>query len=297
VNLNKRHIASLKDFIRLIRPYQYTKNLFIFLPAFFSGELIHGDVLKKCSLSFASFCMVASAIYIFNDIMDANEDRLHPTKRYRPIASLQVSQKNGYVLISVFLIIGFLVSCLNRGLPQLLFLYLVLNILYSYKLKHVAIVDITIIALGFVIRLFAGSVVTNILLTKWIEIMTFLLALFLGFAKRRDDVLICQNNIQRARKSIDGYNLEFINVSTAVIAGVILVAYIMYTLSPEIILKFKSDKLYLTALFVVLGILRYLQLTYVENKSGSPTEILLRDRFLQIVLLCWVASFGILLYS
>lgn len=126
--------------------------------------------------------------------------------------------------------------------------------------------------------------------------MTFLLALFIGFAKRRDDVIIYQNSGQMVRKNIDGYNLELINVITSMLAGVIIVAYIMYSLMPETISRFKSDKIYLTSLFVVLGIMRYMQITYVENKSGAPSEILLRDRFLQIVIVCWIASFGLIMY-
>lgn len=296
MDIKEKDVVLLKDFVRLLRPHQYTKNLFIFLPAFFSGQIFHAGIDIRCFISFLAFCMVASAVYIFNDIKDANEDRMHPVKQQRPIASNRISQRTGYISMLVLFTIGFVISYPLKVLPQLLLLYAVLNILYSYKLKHIAILDITLIAIGFVIRLFAGSLVTDIPLTKWIVVMTFLLALFIGFAKRRDDLMIYQNNGQRVRKSIDGYTLEFVNVSMAMVAGVIIVAYIMYTLSPDIMAKFRSDKLYLTALFVVLGILRYLQITYVENKSGSPSETLLHDRFLQIVLVCWITSFGVILY-
>jgi len=241
--------------------------------------------------------MVASAVYILNDIRDVNEDRIHPTKKHRPIASNRISKRTGYIIMLVLLVIGLVISFRYKGFAALFTLYLILNILYSYKLKHIALVDVTIISIGFVIRLFVGSVVADIPLTNWIVVMTFLLALFLGFAKRRDDIIIFQNIGQRVRKNMVGYTLEFINVSTAMIASVIIVAYIMYTLQPETILRFKSDKLYLTALFVVIGILRYMQITYVENKSGSPSETLLRDRFLQIVLLCWISSFVFILYG
>lgn len=249
-----------------------------------------------CFMAFGAFCLLASAVYILNDLKDADEDRLHPKKKDRPIASRRVSKQNALIMMLALLVISLLIASRYKGLPELFVLYLLLNILYSWKLKRIAIVDITIIAIGFVIRLFVGSAVTDTPLTHWIVIMTFLLALFIGFAKRRDDVIIYQNNQQRTRRSVDGYTLEFVNVSVSMIAGVIIVAYIMYVLSPEIIAKFNSDKLYLTAFFVTLGILRYLQATFAQNESGSPSEFLLHDRFLQIVLLGWMASFGFILY-
>jgi len=292
----KEQIALCKDFVQLLRPHQYTKNLFIFLPAFFSGQMLQAKILTKCSISFVAFCMAASAVYIFNDIRDLEEDRAHPKKKFRPLASGKVSEKHAYMVMMALLVLVGLISYPWKGLITPILIYLILNILYSYKLKHIAIVDVTIIAIGFVIRLTVGSIVTGISLTSWIEIMTFLLALLLGFAKRRDDLIICLNGSGRGRKSIDGYNLEFINVSMGAMSGVIIVAYIMYTLSPEIVLKFNSEKLYLTTIFIVLGILRYMQITYVENKSGSPSELLLSDRFLQVVLLCWMASFVFILY-
>jgi decaprenyl-phosphate phosphoribosyltransferase len=286
----------LKNIIILLRPHQYTKNLFIFLPAFFHGNLLHPDVIINCFIAFIAFCMFSSAVYVLNDISDVNEDRLHPEKRHRPIADNRISKKAGYLMIVLLLAVGCAIAYRYKGLMEMCLIYLVLNILYSLKLKHIAIIDISIISAGFVIRLFAGSAVTAVPLTNWIVVMTFLLALFLGLAKRRDDVIINQGNGQQVRKSIDGYTLELINVSTSMIAGVIIVAYLMYALQPETIARFKSDKLYLSAIFVVLGILRYMQIIYVENKSGAPSKILLRDRFLQIVLVGWIAFFAFIVY-
>ena len=178
----------------------------------------------------------------------------------------------------------------------LVLLYVGLNIIYTIKLKHIPIVDIFIIASGFVIRIFIGGVVTHIKIYPWIVIMTFLLALLLSLAKRRDDVLILLETNDRTRKSIDGYNLAFIDMFMMAMAAITIVAYIMYTMSPEIILKFRTDKLYFTTAFVILGIMRYMQITLVEKKSGSPTEVLLKDRFLQSTIFCWIITFGILIY-
>ena len=152
--------------------------------------------------------------------------------------------------------------------------YLVLNISYTIKLKHVPLLDIFIIAFGFVIRIIVGGVVTGVKIYPWIIVMTFLLALFLAMGKRRDDVLLFLNSGEKARKSIDGYTLDFIDSSMVVLAAVTIVSYIMYTMSPEIMAKFKTGHLYLTTVFVILGIMRYLQIMMVEQRSADPVEIL-----------------------
>lgn len=282
----------------MLRLPQYVKNGFVFLPLFFAGELARGDLLLKALVAFAAFCLVASSVYIFNDIRDVREDSNHPTKRHRPIASGQVSLRTAWATLTVLLLVGLAMAgvFLPPKVLLLLIAYLVLNVLYSVRLKHVPVVDITVIAVGFVIRLFVGSAATNVLLTVWIMTMTFLLALFIGFAKRRDDIIISQSQSQTVRKSIDGYNLEFVNAGMVVMASVVVVSYIMYTITPEIMVKFRSDKLYLTTLFVILGILRYMQITFVDQKSGSPTGILLGDGLLQLFIACWILMYAVILY-
>ena len=174
--------------------------------------------------------------------------------------------------------------------------YFVLNIAYCVKLKHYAIVDVFIIATGFVLRLFAGAFAGNVPLSHWIVLMTFLLALFLAFAKRRDDVVSYENTGVLARRNINRYNLAFMNQALSVISAVTLVAYILYCVSPEVRVRVGSEYLYLTSIFVLAGIIRYLQISIVDLKSGSPTKVLLRDRFIQGCVLLWMASFLFLLY-
>jgi len=174
--------------------------------------------------------------------------------------------------------------------------YLILNVSYTLKLKHVPIIDLLIISSGFVIRLFIGSVVASVNLTDWILIMTFLLSFFLALAKRREDILIYLETGVKTRKIIDGYNLDFLNAAMIIMASVSIVSYIMYTISPDAMYKAHSQWLYLTAIFVISGILRYLQTTMVENGSGSPTNILLKDRFIQFAIIGWIITFGFLLY-
>ncbi len=185
------------------------------------------------------------------------------------------------------------------GLPRaclyLLLAYLLLNIAYSQRLKHIPIVDIVCIAIGFVIRIFMGGTAIRVPISPWIVIMAFLLALFLALAKRRDDLLLVDQGTQ-VRKAIDGYNLEFISLAMGIMASVIIVAYILYTVSPEVVAKHGTHRLYITAIWVLLGLLRYLQITFVEEKSGSPTLVLMQDYLLQAVIVLWLVNIFILLY-
>lgn len=286
----------LASWIRLLRPHQYTKNLFIFLPLFFAIRITEADLLLNAVICFVLFSMIASSVYILNDFKDIEEDKKHPKKMYRPLASGEISKSQALVLMFVFITVslGIAVS-LDIKMASVLALYLLMNIGYSMGLKHIPLLDIFLIATGFVLRLLAGAVATGVELTMWIILVTFLLALFLGLAKRRDDVLLAGEG-KRTRKNIDGYNLEFVNAAMVIMASVVIVSYIFYTISSEVQEKFNSKFLYLTVVFVVLGIMRYLQITFVENNSGSPAALLLRDRFLQISILAWMLVFVFLIY-
>ena len=178
----------------------------------------------------------------------------------------------------------------------MIFLYFVINIAYCLKLKQIAIIDVMIISIGFVLRLFVGASASDVKLSHWIVVMTFLLALFLAFAKRRDDCMIFLRSGVKLRSNILRYSSEYINTVLSVIIAVVLVSYIMYTVSPEVILSIGSDYLYVTSIFVVLGLLRYLQITIVDEKSGSPTDILFKDRFIQLSILGWILTFAYFLY-
>jgi len=243
------------------------------------------------------FSLLASSVYIFNDIMDVDQDRAHPSKKNRPIASGQVSVLLSVCVMLVFLLLAFLLAFfISANLLYIATLYILINILYSFKLKHYPIIDVSIIALGFVLRVFAGSTLLESSPSIWIVLMTYLLALFLAFAKRRDDVLLSNNGLH-VRKSIDGYNLDFVNAAMIIVASVTIVSYILYTISDSVQIRLDSDYLYLTVFFVITGILRYLQITFVENNSGSPTKVVLRDRFLKINTIAWILSFAFIIYG
>lgn len=297
VNKASPAFPKIQDIAELARPHQYVKNLFIFLPAFFAFKLHTLDEIWSTFLAFAAFSLVASSVYIFNDWNDRDEDQNHPQKRERPIASGRVGPAQAFFSLVLFLFTGlFIAACTVPGILYFLGTYFILNIAYSLKLKHQPVIDVAAIAIGFVIRLFAGAAATGVVLSHWIIVMTFLLALFLALAKRRDDVLIQSTTQQRARPVVDGYNLKFLDASMVMTASIVILAYIMWSMSSDVPDKFASPNTYLTAIFVVLGVMRYMQIALVEKQSGSPTKVLFKDTFLQLTLLGWMGSFVWILY-
>jgi 4-hydroxybenzoate polyprenyltransferase len=295
----KKQILIVKNLIILFRPHQWVKNFFIFLPLFFDRRITSQPELKNTFLTFFIFSLIASSIYCLNDLIDIESDKLHPKKCKRPLASGLISK---YFAIASTLILfcialfTFILSGLSSGVAYLILFYLIMNIAYSLKLKRIAILDIMIISVGFVLRLVIGGLASNTALSHWIVIMTFLLALFLALAKRRDDYLIFMNTGIKPRSNINKYNAEYINTSLSIITAVMLVSYIMYTVSSEVIAHIGNSNLYITSLFVILGMLRYLQLTIVDEVSGSPTEVVLTDKFIQLTLIGWILLFAYFLY-
>ncbi len=284
-------------YIRLLRIKDWAKNLFLFIPLFFAGEFTNTDKIIQLFWGFLSFSFISSSIYIINDYMDIEDDRKHPVKKNRPLASGAVKKSIALVIFSVLLIAGFLMAWWIRD--KFLFVlaaYFLLNLGYSFGLKAIPVLDILILSAGFILRIKAGSIITYTALSEWIIIMVFLLALFMAIGKRRDDVLLKLSSGTEMRKSVKGYNLEFLNVLLGLVCGVIIVAYLMYTMSVETIERLGSHRLYYTCLFVIAGIMRYLQIIFVSADSGSPTKILYKDLFIKIVLLLWIASFAGIIY-
>lgn len=290
--------SRLRSYVQLMRPSQYVKNLSLFLPAFFSIRITELAVFLSTLAAFVAFSLTASGVYILNDYLDREEDRLHPLKKERPLAAGRVSGRGALIFMVILFVVAvpsFLL--LDKYAFYLASGYVAMNILYTFRLKHVPILDIFIIALGFVIRIGIGATVTtpDIPLSMWIVLMIFLGALFLALAKRRDDVLLSAQGT-RMRRSLEGYNLEFINSAMTIMASVLMVSYISWTISPEVQSRLGSHYLYLTVVFVLLGVLRYMQITFVEGKSGNPGRVFLQDRFLQFTLAGWIAMFVWLIY-
>jgi decaprenyl-phosphate phosphoribosyltransferase len=290
--------ATVASVIKLIRVKQWVKNLFVFIPSFFAGRIF--EIYQTESLFFGAlaFCLVASSIYIINDYQDRHLDRLHPKKRFRPIASGEINALMAWSLIILFSAGGLiLASFLDPAFFYLLLVYFALNIGYSYGLKNIPILDLFIVASGFLLRVYGGGVLADLEISHWLSLMILLLALFLIVAKRRDDLVIQSQTGEVVRKASMGYNLEFINSSITLISAVTVVAYIMYTVSPEVTERFNSDYLFITTIFVIAGMMRYLQITFVEKKSGSPTSIFLKDKFIMGTIIGWVISFYMIIYT
>ena len=252
----------------------------------------------KLFLGFVSFFFIASSIYIINDYRDIEDDKKHPVKSKRPLAAGTVS-KTAAIIICILLIAGgFVISYfIKEKFLFVLSIYFFINLAYSFGLKNIPILDIIILAIGFVLRIKGGAVIAHIGVSEWLNIMIFLLALFMAIGKRRDDVLLKLSSGTDMRKSVKGYNLELLNVILSLVCAVIVVAYFMYTMSPDVLKRLGTYRLYYTCLFVLAGILRYLQIIFVKASSGSPTKILYKDRFIQIVLILWLVSFYFIIYS
>ena len=290
----------MKKTLLLIRPQQWIKNGFVLIPMFFGGRLLNADDAIASVVTFFAFSCTASAIYCFNDIVDVDADRRHPVKCHRPIASGAVSVPTAYALMAVLALLS---ALLLFFLPQragetagIVAFYFLLNMAYCIWLKRHAIIDVCTVAFGFVLRILAGGMACDVAVSNWLVLMTFLLALFLSFAKRRDDVLRMNETGEPPRRNTIRYNITFVNQAITVTGTVTLVCYIMYTVSPEVVSRFHAPYLYLTSIFVLVGLLRYMQLTVVDEVSGDPTKILLRDRFTQAIVVAWIMAFLLIIY-
>jgi 4-hydroxybenzoate polyprenyltransferase len=291
-------MTALTTYLRLLRPQQFLKNGFIWLPIFFGYQITNTHAVLQTTHAFIAFCLMAGAVYVINDIRDVEIDRQHPLKKHRPLAAGQISPGRAaiWALLMAACALAIAVIFLPMPCTGLLGLYLAMNLAYSFGLKHVPIVDIVCIALGFVIRISVGGTAAQVDISPWIVILTFLMALFLALAKRKDDLLLADQG-HEVRKAIDGYNAEFISLAMGVMASVIIVSYILYTVSPEIVAKHGTRKLYLSGVWVVLGVLRYLQITFVDENSGSPTQVLIKDKVLQVIIGLWLVNIYLLLYT
>jgi len=282
------------EILKLLRVHHWTKNLLVFIPLFFAGELTQPSIIVL-TLGFITFCMVSSSIYIFNDYMDRSADKMDANKRYRPLASGSVSVKKA-LIIAVILLFG--TVTLLFQLPQLFSViiggYFILNILYSTWLKHVPIVDVIIIAIGFLLRIFGGGILGGVLLSKWIILLTFFVALLIAFAKRRSELL--SPDAVKVRPALKGYTLKFTDLIITLLSSVSLIFYVMYTIDPEVTNRLNSSYVFLTVIFVLFGFLRYLQQVFVNNNAGAPADLLIKDHWLKVIILMWLASFYYFLY-
>ena len=292
----------MKKYLQLIRIEQWVKNLFVFAPLFFSGTITNTYLFYESIFAFLVFSFTASSIYILNDYFDIESDRKHPEKRNRPLASGAVSKTSARLLFGFLFLLSIASVFIGNYIFQTNFwkfgviigFYFIMNILYTFKLKHVAIVDICIIATGFVLRVLAGGYVTGVIVTNWAILLTFVLALVLAIGKRRGELINAQIS-GKTRKALDGYNVQFADIALSISCTLAIICYLMFTLSPEVQARF-HPRVFYTVIFVVFAFLRYLQQTLVYNKTESPTKIVYKDRYIQITIVLWIIVFLLQIY-
>lgn len=283
----------------LIRPKQWVKNLFVFAPILFAGKLMDLPMLLTNILAFASFCCVSSSVYVLNDIIDVESDRVHKKKRYRPIAAGYVSIKQAKILF-VFLIV--LTAILSSMLPVLFLItisaYLVNNLLYSFKIKNVVLLDVFSISIGFILRVIAGAVAIDVSVSSWMIITTIFISLFLGISKRRAELSgPNQDNLEKQRKVLSDYDVIFVDQLNTIAATGTIISYALYTVSEKAVNAFHSDKLIYTTPFVLYGIFRYLYLLHQKNLGESPTQIVTKDVPIIINSLLWLITCAVIIYK
>ncbi len=289
--------SALRDIWQLLRPTQWAKNLVVFAALIFAKHLFNRGDLVLVTLGFISFCLTASAAYIMNDLRDCERDRQHPLKSLRPLPAGRVRRSTASVLAVALLATGLGAAlALQLRFGALVVLYFVLQIAYTFWLKEVVILDVMAIAAGFVIRAAAGGVVITVPVSPWLIICTFLLALFLGFSKRRHELILLEGRATDHRASLKEYSPYFLDQMIAVVTASTVVAYAIWTVSPEIREKLGTEKLYLTIPFVLFGIFRYLYLVHQREEGGNPTQLRLSDRPLLVDVLLWIITAAVLLY-
>ena len=287
----------LFQIIKAIRPKQWIKNAVIFAALIFSQHLFEPNSLIRSLFAFSLFCLLTGSVYLINDVMDIEEDRQHPYKKGRPIASGKLKTTTAVMTAVIMAICSLGISFyLDLKFGIITAAYFVSSITYSKYLKHVVIIDVMVIALGFVLRAVGGAVVIDVEISPWLIICTTLLALFLGFGKRRHELILMKDNAKEHRPILTDYSPYFLDQMIAVLTASTVVTYALYTMSAEVQAKLHTTHLNMTIPFVLYGIFRYLYLIHVKGKGGEPEDIILSDRPFQAAILLWGASVVAILY-
>jgi 4-hydroxybenzoate polyprenyltransferase len=280
-----------------MRPRQWVKNLFVLTPLLFSRNLFSPATVGQALASFILFCLVSSSVYLLNDIQDRSQDRLHPTKRLRPLAAGELNLGVALGAMVTFLLIALAGGVLlNKTLTLVLLSYWVINLLYSTRLKHQVLLDVFTLAFGFVLRVVGGAVAISVMISHWLLLCTLLLALFLSFSKRRHELMRLGQGAEAHRQVLGEYNPHFLDMMIGIVTASTVMSYALYTVSEETVQRFHTRGLLLTFPFVLYGIFRYLYLVYHQNQGEDPTRSLLTDRPMMINLCLWALTAGIIVY-
>lgn len=290
-------ISKLKHVIISMRPGQWVKNLFIFAGVIFSGNLINPEVLIRVSNGFILFGLVASSIYIFNDIIDREYDRAHPEKKNRPLAAGLLNVPVAYASVIVLATAGLIGALiLDRMFFAILLSYLIINFAYTIKIKKMVILDIMCIASGFVLRVLAGTELAEVTASDWLILCTITLSLFLGFSKRRHELVVTGTKALNHRKVLGDYSLSFLDQMIAVASACTVMSYALYTVSPQTVDRFGTRNLVFSIPFVIYGIYRYLYLIHQKNMGGNPPREMIKDLPLLLNALLWALLVVLIIY-
>lgn len=277
--------------LRSARVNHWIKNLIVFAALIFAKKYADSREIWLAIDAFIVFCLASSAIYFINDITDRRQDRLHPIKKLRPIASGQLAVGVAWTISLILLIAGALISFhLSMAFLFYFISYVILNFAYNLGLKNVVIIDVMVVAFGFVIRAAAGAVAISVPISSWLLVCTVLLALFLGFGKRRHELVTLGSGASSHRQSLAHYSPAFIDQMISVVTASTAIAYTFYTLSPEIQEKFQTNNLVLTVPFVLYGIFRYLYLVHQKDEGGNPTRLLVTDLPMLVCIALWIIA-------
>lgn len=287
----------IKDIIQSMRPHQWTKNFFVYAALIFSQNIFNLPLLLKTTIAFSAFCLISSALYIFNDLKDLEEDKLHPLKSKRPIASGKIKKSTAILMIVVLGLLGFSSAfTLNKNYFIIILVYFLIQMAYSIKLKHIVILDVFVVALGFLIRVVAGGLAIEVSLSSWLLICTILLALFLALSKRRHELVLLEDGASDHRPILEEYSPYLLDQMIAVVTASTVIAYCLYTISEETVTKFGTTNLIFTVPFVLYGIFRYLYLIHQKSEGGSPEALIVKDKPLLIDIFLWIATAVVILY-
>jgi 4-hydroxybenzoate polyprenyltransferase len=294
----KRRFSKISEYLTILRPYQWVKNILVFSGLIFSTSLFKsGDVIVNL-YAFGIFCIASSSVYILNDLCDVKLDKMHPVKMNRPIASGKVPKVSAEIIMLILVISSLLFSyLLDKRFFLIVIGYIVLNVLYSFGLKNVVILDALIVAIGFLLRAFAGCVVIDVEVTPWLFICTLSLALILSFGKRRNELNILKIDAKYHRETLQFYNAQLLDIILTICSAMAIGTYSLYTMADETIQRIGSQRLIMTTPFVMYGVFRYLYLIYTLNQGGDPTKLLVRDIPTILNGILWIASVAYIIYG
>jgi 4-hydroxybenzoate polyprenyltransferase len=291
-------MSRITQYVRLIRPPQWIKNAFVLAPLIFSRELFESDPLLTALLATFGFCLAAGAVYAINDLTDLKADRGHPVKKNRPLVSGAISPTEALITSGILLVVAFVITAgIGPDFHLVLSLYVVINLLYSVRLKEVVLVDVFLVASGFMLRVLGGATAIDVPVSSWIILCTLFISLFLGFGKRRAELtLVGANKSTSDRKVLRQYRPAYLDQMLTISAAGAVITYALYTVAPSTLLVFRTDKVIYTTVFVIFGVFRYLFLVHAERATDNPTLTVTTDLPILMTGVAWIITCTLLIY-